>query len=512
MNNLYDTVIIGSGSAGSIIANRLSKDESRNILVIEAGNDYPTIDSLPENVFYGHGNLNTTASNDADPSNWSYRAESTKGGPTIRIPRGKIIGGSSSINAQIFLRGIRDDYDRWAEFGNDKWTFEEVLPYFLKLENDLDYGENEYHGSQGYMKVKRFPKKKWDPVHDAFYQSCIDYGFEDCPDNNKPDSTGVGPLAFNQINGVRQSTSLTYLEDVRHKPNINIKSNSYVKKVLFDKYTAIGLEIITDKEEYKLFCDDIILCAGAIESPKLLLNSGVGDPNKFSNYGIKTVLNLPGVGMNLRDHPMTYVAWETRDSFVEPSSNEPRAKVALRYTSKNSQWKNDMIVYMGSGTRLMGNPEIPEGIKANLTLNLAESAGEVSLNNHDPSAYPNLFYNYLGTENDTARLMEGIRILNEIGNHKEFQKHVSNINAPDISVIKDDNLLKKWLYNKMVTGHHSSGTCKMGNDPMAVVDQNGAVIGLENIKVVDASIMPDCIRANTNATVMVMAERIIDLW
>ena len=134
MNNLYDTVIIGSGSAGSIIANRLSKDESRNILLIEAGNDYPVKDSLPENVFYGHGNLKTNASYDTDPSNWSYRAESTKGGPTIKIPRGKIIGGSSSINAQIFLRGIRDDYDRWAEFGNDKWTFEEVLPYFLKLE------------------------------------------------------------------------------------------------------------------------------------------------------------------------------------------------------------------------------------------------------------------------------------------------------------------------------------------------------------------------------------------
>ena len=216
--------------------------------------------------------------------------------------------------------------------------------------------------------------------------------------------------------------------------------------------------------------------------------------------------------MNLRDHPMTYVGWETRDSFVEPNSNEPRAKVALRYTSKNSQWKNDMIVYMGSGTRLMGNSEIPEGIKANLTLNLAESSGEVSLNNDDPNAYPHLFYNYLGTENDTDRLMEGIRILNEIGNHKEFQKHVSNITHPDISVINDDNLLKKWLHGTMGTAHHSSGTCKMGNDPMAVVDQRGAVIGLENIKVVDASIMPDCIRANTNATVMVMAERIIDLW
>ena len=139
-------------------------------------------------------------------------------------------------------------------------------------------------------------------------------------------------MAFNQIDGVRQSTSLTYLADVRHKPNINIKSNSYVKKILFENNKAIGLEIITDKEEYKLFCDDIILCAGAIESPKLLLNSGVGDPDKFLHHGIKTVLDLPGVGMNLRDHPMTYVAWETRDSFVEPNSNEPRAKVALRYT------------------------------------------------------------------------------------------------------------------------------------------------------------------------------------
>ena len=195
-----------------------------------------------------------------------------------------------------------------------------------------------------------------------------------------------------------------------------------------------------------------------------------------------------------------------------PTTNYSRVAMSLRYTSKDSNFKNDMIVYMNSSTKNNGNPEVPNGIKANLTLNLEESSGEIFLNDQDPSDYPRLFYNYLDTENDVNRFIEGINILEEIGNHNEFQKYVGDMIHPNIDIRKDDKLLKKWLHGKMVTGHHSSGTCKMGNDPLAVVDQTGSVIGAENLKVVDASIMPDCIRANTNATVMLIAERIIDLW
>jgi len=512
MANLYDTVIVGSGSAGSILANRLSVDSNRNILLIEAGNDYSNLESLPENIYYGHGNLNLPASYESDPHNWSYKGESTNGGPEIRIPRGKVIGGSSSINAQILLRGGREDYDRWAEFGNEEWTFNKVLPYFTKFENDLDFSSENYHGDDGYIRVKRVPEKEWDNVHRAFYNSCIEYGFPSCPDHNKPDSTGVGPLAFNQIDGVRQSTSLTYLTDVRHKPNINIKSNTYVNKVLFEGTKAIGLELQTDIEKFDLSTDEIILCAGAIESPKILLNSGIGDPEKFISHGIRPVIDLPGVGKNLRDHPMLYVAWEPRSDYENPKTNYSRVSMSLRYTSKNSSFNNDMIIYMNSSTKNNGNPEVPDGIKANLTLNLEESAGEVFLNDKDPRKYPRLFYNYLDTENDINRFVEGISILEDIGNHDEFQKYVGDMIHPNLETRKDDKLLKKWLHGKMVTGHHSSGTCKMGNDSLAVVDQRGAVIGAQNLKVVDASIMPDCIRANTNATVMLIAERIIDLW
>ena len=175
MSNIFDTVIVGSGSAGSILANRLSEDTSRNILLIEAGNDYSNLESIPENVYYGHGNLEMPASQELDPHNWAYKGESTKDGPFIRIPRGKVIGGSSSINAQILLRGVREDYDRWAEFGNEHWSFEKVLPYFKKFENDIDYSNEDYHGNSGYIKVKRVPEQEWDDVHRAFYNSCVDY-------------------------------------------------------------------------------------------------------------------------------------------------------------------------------------------------------------------------------------------------------------------------------------------------------------------------------------------------
>ena len=216
--------------------------------------------------------------------------------------------------------------------------------------------------------------------------------------------------------------------------------------------------------------------------------------------------------MNLRDHPMVFISWKPKDDYIEPKSIISRVSMALRYTSKNSNWKNDMIVYMNSSTKTYNNPQNPEGITANLTLNLEESSGEVSLNDSNPNSYPKLAYNYLGTDNDMNRMVEGVRVLDQIGNHKSFQKYASEMLHPNTTIKNDDILLQQWLKKKMVTGHHSSGTCKMGNDSMAVVDQTGSVIGLENLKVVDASIMPDCIRANTNATVMLIAERIIDLW
>jgi len=513
MNNIFDSIIVGSGSAGSILANRLSEDSNRNILLIEAGNDYSNFESIPENIYYGHRNVSSLPSLESDPSNWAYRAESTTNGPEIPIPRGKVIGGSSSINAQILLRGIREDYDRWAEFGNNKWSFDEVLPYFIKLENDIDFPNDKYHGKEGYIKVKRVPENEWDPIHKAFYDSCIDYGFPACADHNKPDSTGVGALAFNQIDGVRQSTAITYLNDVRHRPNLNIKSNCYVKKIIFDNNIAIGVEVVSESKTFKIFSDQIIISAGAIESPKLLLNSGIGDPEKFTKHGIETVAELPGVGNNLKDHPMTFITWNSKPGYSAPVNNYSRVAMALRYTSKSSNWKNDMIVYMDSSDdKTTFYPLAPKGIRANLTLNLEESSGDISLNEKDPDLYPKLSYNYLSTDNDINRFVEGVKILEDIGNNKEFQKYADEMILPDTNTRKDDKLLKKWLHGKMVTGHHSSGTCKMGSDPLAVVDQAGSVIGTENLKVVDASIMPDCIRANTNATVMLIAERIIDLW
>ena len=302
------------------------------------------------------------------------------------------------------------------------------------------------------------------------------------------------------------------MNDIRHRPNINVKSNTYVKEIIFDGTKATGLKLISGEESFDLFTDEIILSAGAIETPKLLLNSGVGDPNKFINHGIKPVIDLPGVGKNLRDHPMVYVAWEASENYSNPTTNYSRVAMGLRYTSDQSNFTNDMIVYMNSSTKNNGNPEVPDGIKANLTLNLEESSGEISLNKDNPDAYPQINYNYLSTDNDINRFVEGIKILEKIGLHKEFQNYAGEMNHPDSNIRNDDKLLKKWLRTKMVTGHHSSGTCKMGNDSLAVVNQDGSVRGVQNLKVVDASIMPDCIRANTNATVMLIAERIIDLW
>ncbi len=510
---IYDHIIVGAGSAGSVLAMRLSEDPGRSVMLIEAGLDFPDVEDLPVEVRYVYG---SNASIWESQHLWNYVARATDEAPPMVVPRGKITGGSSAVNGAQYLRGLPDDFDRWAEMGNDKWTFDQMLPYFNKSESDRDYSSAEHHGGGGPVSVGRYGSDVWGPQEHAFYQACRDAGFTDCPDHNDPGSTGVGPLTFNIVDRQRVSTSMSYLNLARHRLGLTIRPNCLVHGVLFDGNRATGVLVLSQGEFYTLRAHEVILCAGAVGSPQLLALSGVGPADQLTDLGIPVVQDVPGVGSNLRDHPDVHAGWRTKPGFPLDTRSTPAGAVTLRYTAGGSPFRNDMIMYMNNFVSEKPDRGMdekwPVGVGICLCLNLAVSVGELRLVSTDPRRQPHLDYNLLDDPFDLQRCREGIRLAADLFSHSAFHDIVEARMEPSDDVLASDEAMNDWLMREVVTAHHISCTCKMGpsTDPMAVVDQHGKVHGLEGIRVVDASIMPDCPRANLNANVMAMGERVAD--
>ena len=507
----YDYIIIGAGSAGSILATRLTEDPNASALLLEAGPDYADLDSLPEEVKYGYASATDIMTSD---HNWQFIGRATDAAEPMMVPRGKVTGGSSAINGQIFLRGVPDDYDRWASWGNDEWTYEKSLPYFRKLETDTTFG-GDFHGGDGPIICHRFPPEAWLDSSKAFYRACLDYGFADCPDHNAPDTTGVGPLPLNNPDGIRWSTNLGYLSQSRHRLNLTIRPDCLVHRILFDGNRAVGVRVESGGETFDVFGSEIILSAGAASSPHILMLSGVGPAERLRQFGIPVVKDLPGVGQNLRDHPLVYVTWKTKPDFMlDPMG--PRIQFGLRYTADGSEFENDMIVYMNTfateritrgGDRMSGI-----GVRMIVGLDLAVGAGEVRLASADPREQPVLDYNYFTEPFDRERMREAVRICVKLGEHDAWGGIIDSRIEPPDSALASDDALDEWMMREVSTGHHISCTNKMGpaDDAAAVVDQYGRVHGIDGLRVVDASIMPDCVRANINVTTMMIGERVSD--
>jgi choline dehydrogenase len=505
----YDDVIVGGGSAGAVLAARLSEDPARTVALLEAGPDYATVELTPTD-------LRDCWRMSLREHDWGLTAEAVPG-RVIPYPRGRVVGGSSAVNAAIALRGVPRDYDEWSSLGNDAWSWERVLPYFRRLEDDRD-GAAEVHGRGGPIAIRRWREAELIPTQRAFLEVCRRLGFPEVADHNHPDATGVGSFPQNRRDRLRVSTAIAYLLPARERPNLTIRPNCLVRRVLFDDRGAVGLEAESGGERARVYGRRVTLAAGAIGSPAILLRSGIGPEEALVDLGIEPAVDLPGVGANLSDHPVTRLLLVPKAGSCELET--PLAQVVLRYTAPGSDEFNDMQQVLFShvevaslgGERAVAAVGTPLAIGLPVALERPNARGHLSLASRDLSVQPLIDLNYASDPNDLGRLVEGVRLAWRIANEPEMAKHVERVALLSEDTLGSDAAIAAYVRATVTTQFHPCGTARMGpaDDPMAVVDQQCRLRGVENLRVADASIMPTIPRANINLTCIMLGERAAD--
>ncbi|MBS28610.1 MAG: choline dehydrogenase [Alphaproteobacteria bacterium] len=522
----YDYIVVGAGSAGAVIASRLTESGRHSVLLLEAGPE----DKNPWiHVPLGYGKLFTNAT-----VNWLYSTEPNNEQVNRRIPqpRGKVVGGSSAINGMVYIRGHRSDYDQWRQFGNTGWSYDDVLPYFKKAE-DHQRGEDEYHGVGGPLSVSDVYEEH--PVAKALIESAVLVGHERNDDFNGAEQEGFGYVQWTIRNGRRCSTGVGYLKPARKRPNLTVATNAHALRVLFDERRAVGVEYDQNGTMRTARANgEVIVSGGAINSPQLLQLSGLGPAELLRTHGIDVIADMPGVGQHLQDHingPLMFRLNQSISANDIINSMTQRIRSGLRYAFTRKGYLA-MGVSMGGGffkvnpaavapeiqTQVMlfsshdvgGMPHPFPGATMVNALLRPESQGHVNIVSPDPFIKPEIQPNYLTAQKDRDILIGGMKIAREIAQQAPFQKYVAEEHEPGPDCQSDEDWLT-YLRERGRTSYHPSSTCRMGSNPDDVVDEQLRVHGFEGLRVADVSIMPTLVSGNTNAPAIMIGEKAADM-
>jgi choline dehydrogenase len=498
----YDYIVIGAGSAGCVVANRLTENSDTTVLLLEAGNP----DTKPEIQIPAQ--CLSLLGSEVD---WGYFSEPEPylNNRKIFCPRGKVLGGSSSINIMIYLRGNPHDYDHWQSLGNPGWSYQDVLPYFKKSEHS-SRGASEFHGVDGELSVTDLIAPA--VVSQRFVDAAVALGYDYNPDPNGMQQEGAGLYQLTIKDGKRHSAAAAFLVPILQRPNLTVTTGALVTRLLFEGTRTVGVEYLHEGTLHQVRVNsEVILSAGAFDSPKLLMLSGIGDAEHLKALGIPVVADLPGVGQNLQDHPVVSVAHEaTQDLHTASTSSIAEAGLFL-HTEGNLDAAPDLQFLFGPVVLVPpGYAHSGLGFTSFVCLTHPQNIGSVSLRSSDPKDAPMIQMNFLQSEADVQKLVTGIKLLRNLFNASALDEFRGKEIAPGADK-QSDAALDAYVRETCSTVWHPVGTCKMGTDPIAVVDPELRVHGIEGLRVVDASIMPTITTGNTNAPTIMIGEKAADL-
>jgi len=520
----FDYLIIGAGTAGCVLANRLSENPQNDVAIFEAGGNSDIWKvNMPLALLYTMH----------DPKyNFKYYSEPEPHLNNRRLfcPRGKMIGGCSAHNGMVYVRGNKEDYRRWASFGLKDWDYEKVLPYFKKIET-WSGGENEYRGGDGILPINQSQNNN--PLFKAFLASAEEAGHKINKDMNGEDQEGFGMYDVTIHKGERASASKYYLNPARKKSNLKVFTQSFVEKIIFEGTKAIGIEVNIKGNINKIFANkEIILSGGSINSPQLLMLSGVGPASHIKEKGIEVIKNIPGVGRNLQDHLETYIQQEcnTSDTLYKYINKFNMIKAGIQWFLNKSGPCSTSFLEAGGFCKSSPDKEYPNiqfhffpsfvidhgkvdpdahGYQLHASLNQPKSRGNIELNTSNPYDHPKIQFNYLEDEYDLNETVKCIHVAREILKQNSMKPYAGKEIGPGDHAQNEEEI-KEYIRSKAETAYHPSCTLKMGVDDMAVVNEKLKVNGLQNLRVADASVMPEITSGNLNAPTLMIAERAAD--